>query len=506
MRHARLQRVTAAEKDSPLRRRSAIAASRLAGKARQHPVAALQQKVGNRVVSRMIQRHPSHAEEEQVQRHPSHAEEEDVQRKTESGYVQRESKKKRKARMEPEYGINLTGELPESMLKKIDSILKLLPRSHTKGNDALKAIHGGGGIGGNASAYDYGQERIEMNTPEITDGVTMPTWLYLLLSKGVKWQREMMDAGAMGDFDIKPDEDAELGLDAKGKRQVMAGVSDVLAKGNLVSWTLRHETGHAVDQKIKFTEKRGKMPQFGGWRTYANDKPDEMKELAGAFLEKAGFAPDKIDIKLTTATKQSLREMLGERIGNDQGPITQGWTSTFAKALGMPDADVKKRLEELNKVMRIAMAHPWTFSDGGGDLIKLGDRMYHRDHYDTWVSYLASARDNALSNYQFSSPGEWFAEAYAAVYDGSKKSAARNRLDPAVRSWFIQNLGPPSFSSGDAKQSKGKLEDKNGHLQTLADLDDAVANALADPSKKSTVKLSDLPDDLKDKAKILQGF
>ena len=61
------------------------------------------------------------------------------------------------------------------------------------------------------------------------------------------------------------------------------------------------------------------------------------------------------------------------------------------------------------------------------------------DHYGRWQSYLREARTYAVSNYQFSEPGEWFAEAYAAFY--SDDASARNALSPSVRAWFTVNLG-----------------------------------------------------------------
>jgi hypothetical protein len=423
--------------------------------------------------------------------------------------IQRESKKKRKARMEKQYGVKLTGELSDSMLKKLDEILSLLPRSHTKGNASLKEITGGGGIGGNASAYDSTAKRLEMNTPEITSGVKMPVWLYLLLSKGSKWQRAQMDEGAMSDFDIDSDKDKQLGLDAKGKREVMAGVSDVLSREKLVDWTIRHEAGHSVDEQIGFTTTRAKLPQFGGWRTYDHKKPAQAQELATVFLLKAGFTQTDIAKKLpkkVDAAERTVTDMLSEMLAAGKPGIVDAWADPIAGELKKTKAEVLRLLAAVRKSVEVGMAHPWTFSDGGGDLVKHGDRMYHRDHYGTWVSYLADARANALSNYHFSSPGEWFAETYAAVYDPRPQSAARDRLTDPVRSWFIQNLGPPSTTASLAEKSTGKLEDKQGNLQSLKDLDDAVFAALSDPARSTTVKLSDLPPDLQDDTKRLAGF
>jgi hypothetical protein len=121
------------------------------------------------------------------------------------------------------YGTPFTGDLPKSMLQKLDKVLARLPRSHTAGIDALKAITGGGGIGQNASAYDSGQKELQINRPTLPGpgNIKMPWWLYLTLDKRVRWERAQMDAGAMSDFDIDAEQDAQLNL--TGTREVMAG-------------------------------------------------------------------------------------------------------------------------------------------------------------------------------------------------------------------------------------------------------------------------------------------
>jgi hypothetical protein len=70
--------------------------------------------------------------------------------------------------------------------------------------------------------------------------------------------------------------------------------------------------------------------------------------------------------------------------------------------------------------------------------LDIGGRIYQVDQYGTWVSYLRSARERALSNYQFSTSHEWFAEAYAAFYDPNP--APRGQLSQPVRDWFQDEL------------------------------------------------------------------
>ena len=65
---------------------------------------------------------------------------------------------------------------------------------------------------------------------------------------------------------------------------------------------------------------------------------------------------------------------------------------------------------------------------GDCDFIKIGDRIYQEAYPRTWVSYLADARKQGLTGYQFRAPPEWFAELYAGYR--SKK------LKDTIRRWI----------------------------------------------------------------------
>jgi hypothetical protein len=131
-----------------------------------------------------------------------------------------------------------------------------------------------------------------------------------------------------------------------------------------------------------------------------------------------------------------------------------------------------------------ALSQPWMFTDGASDKLGVNGRVFHRDHYGTWVSYLAGARANALSSYQFSSPGEWFAEAYAAFYDPKGKN--RDNLNPSVLEWFKVNLGEAD-DKGEATLTKG------GTLGTLEEMDDKFS----DSDEIRGAKDGELPEDMK---------
>lgn len=530
----------------------------------------LQRTVGNQAVQRMladagvqVQRHPSHAEEEEVQgkfldggpvaqRHPSHAEEEEVQGKPDGRrltppVVQRGlgswlkgagksvgrglrrlapfglGVKSREKKLSQKYGIVIGSQgegdthFSHGMLDKINKVLGMLPRSHVAGNAALQQIVAGHKIpqeeGGqayaSASAYDPTSRRIEINRPPL-GRVKMPYWLYLTLNKGWQWQRKMMDEGAMADFHVSPEQDQALGLGDKGEREVMAGVSNVLAQENLVSWTIRHEMGHGVDAQIKWTEKRGHLPQFGGWKQYEGD---EIREVAKAFVQKAGITAPMYSANLMVGetyldryTNNLSKEKNEENITGLDRLASPYWAKRLKEQWNKTELETQARMDEASRIGKIALSHPWTFSDGGGEDLTYDGRIYHRDHYGTWVSYLAAARANALSNYQFSSPGEWFAEAYAAYYDPKPDSPARARIPEAARNWFAHNLGPPPTSRREARGTRGDLANDEGQLQPLQDLDEEISEALANPDQMANVDIDDLPDDLKTEVGRLAGF
>lgn len=60
-------------------------------------------------------------------------------------------------------------------------------------------------------------------------------------------------------------------IQSNKNRHIMAGVSDVNSREKLLSWTIRHELGHAVDNAIGwYSQKRYKENRFGGWIIYKN--------------------------------------------------------------------------------------------------------------------------------------------------------------------------------------------------------------------------------------------
>jgi hypothetical protein len=85
------------------------------------------------------------------------------------------------------------------------------------------------------------------------------------------------------------------------------------------------------------------------------------------------------------------------------------------------------------------------------------------DHYEAWVSYKADARQHALSNYQFSTPSEWFAEAYTAFYNPDP--GPRSHLTAEVCKYFEEQLGPPLAQGAEGRNTGSGALSKTGTLE-----------------------------------------
>ena len=200
---------------------------------------------------------------------------------------------------------------------------------------------------------------------------------------------------------VTHENDMELGLNFN-KRDVFGGISDAISRSNLLESSLLHEIGHAVDSKINWTQTVAKLPAFGGWEIYDRDKAEDMSRVQSA---------------------------LGDR----------------------------------PKALQIAKSHPWQFADGCQSSLAQEGRIYQRDLYGEWTSYLACSRDTGVSNYQFSAAREWFAEAYAGFYSrltlrSIGQLPAHNRLGKLTLDFFTHYLGTEDISPALADPVSGEMQ------------------------------------------------
>jgi hypothetical protein len=263
------------------------------------------------------------------------------------------------------------------------------------------------------------------------------------------------------------------------KRKVMGGGTGGKLGGNLFSWTIRHELGHGVDAQIDWTAKRAHLPGFGHWKQHGSFGD---KEVAGALLTNAGINYATMPFRSSANPRSNQTDtLLNVVVGNSfLGRNMQTDVDTYAPALVTSakehDPQFDAKWTRFLEIVHIGQAQPWTLADGGGPPLEQGDRRFHMDHYDTWVSYSKSERSrDSLSRYMFSSPGEWFAEAYAAYYAGD--AATRNQLRGQVREFFAKQLGGPRSAKALDLGEKPALAE-GGVLKELGPVDGPIQEIL----------------------------
>ena len=346
---------------------------------------------------------------------------------------------KARRRIAERYGIQISTDISGVILKKIENVLASLPSAHTKGNATLTDVNTEGV--GNASVFD-GEHTIGINNPALPlpGNLGMPDLLYAMLNKEPNWQRKLMDQGAMPDFDEAVDQAYGLNSD---DRHVMAGVSDANSHENLLTWTMRHETGHSVDAQIRWADSMKGQDVFGAWQTHS------AQDVFLRLLDKNNI-PDTVyraDFQMNPRGQRPLYEHL-QTLNHATIALflaTQEWQN-FVQNPTVP-GDINARVTAAIRSYDVAKNSPWTFDGGGANDLNHNGRIYMRGQYGEWESYLAGTRANAVSNYQFSSAVEWFAEAYAAYYNPEQNAASRARLSAEQRDWFANHLGT---HSGDA--------------------------------------------------------
>jgi len=405
------------------------------------------------------------------------------------------------------YGVKvggITGGFSESMLEEVEKTFDSLPEGHVGGTylkDGL-GIKGDKGIGSLASFYGYGTED-EKATSSITVG--SPWWLPSGTHKNMKIGEKTLG--------LLDSDEAALKMDAldirdrypdQGNLSIFRGIGDVHDGRQLVPYTIRHEMGHAIDHKIKFTKTRGRLKEFGGWITHgeqeggANEigihdqKADTISEhfrgLVGGIEDKPLYHPETKDYSSIYA-----------RIDYDPDQLDNYQLIAGKNKIPIPNIDsLKQKFRNFQRLKTKASKSPWMLADGGGNELAYNGRVMHKDHYGSWVSYEKSERDDhGVSNYQFSSPGEWFAEAYAVYYDPDTESygpRGRDRLNPTTKDWFKKNLGPGPGEEGDKGRLIGKDDKGRDDLKELADITPEMMSFLNDNKK---ILNSVLPEDLK---------
>jgi hypothetical protein len=181
---------------------------------------------------------------------------------------------------------------------------------------------------------------------------------------------------------------------------------------NMFEWVIRHEFGHSVDKLIQFTNRFAGDPLFGGWVRYPKNNPALLRDIlidlgVDTLLRSNALLQDPIFLRFTTLLAMDDGTW---RTAN----VIQGLRQKVKVALQSVAPAMRGFWQGAHRLIHYAVDDPWLEGNQVQHTVVNGRRYLFNSDYKTWYSCSDSAFSNRISNYQFSSPSEWFAETYAA--------------------------------------------------------------------------------------------
>jgi len=270
-------------------------------------------------------------------------------------------------------------------------------------------------------------------------------------TKLAHWTR-YKDVGSSGSgYYSSARKESSLGYDSDhiDDKNTAADKGDTLYKVTRFNKVVRHEVGHAVDDKI------GGIGQYclgkadgGDWTSHGTATLD----LVTAMIAASGGAISKLK---KAEHKDAIANAILVSMKGDPEKAQSGIRKLDLFKGDKPALDADTMTAVLNDPVVLTAKHagkgksPWYTLNGLG--VNVGGRHYQTSYGTTWVSYARAALAKKVSTYQFRAPGEWFAEAYAAYFEPDKKGRVGtllNKRDPVTKTWFDNNVAPREDKEG----------------------------------------------------------
>lgn len=279
-------------------------------------------------------------------------------------------------------------------LKQAYNVMKMLPDGHAASNTSLnnfKRFQGGGGWYGDNNTVSIGYDNLNSKSG---DKRTL----------GDRWRGEGQD---------------------------------VFMDKNNFDATVRHEVGHAVDAKHKFSDSYCIGNANGGdWKEYTGGL-----EMVQAYLTMSNSKLAQHEACVGVVKMEIAKLITGtDTVDNVKAAVIKHMTELSSRHAIEFKQDIVKNDAIFSDMQKANLKKPWNSSESKS----IAGRTFVYSNDTKLSSYDSAARARQVSNYQFRAPAEWFAEAYAAYYQPNTSKpghgeALRDR-DRTTFAWFQNNV------------------------------------------------------------------
>jgi hypothetical protein len=372
------------------------------------------------------------------------------------GSANKAEKKLIEAALVARFGLDtLKGDLTTKALPRLYKVMKDLPDSHTKYNQQLKHVERHRKSGEGASWYQDKMKTVELNLEE-TGNVGRVGIFRRNEEKLNKTKVKSFDTTAL--HEIGHAVDQQWGF-MKGKSKVVkyggwedVQIDDVVeiagSKAVLKASPVFFEVKDFKPLGKPFLSaylKQALLGQDAVVKAAASADADalakdpaiaEATSLFDANKKATGKVPEGTQVKLVAQSMKKCKVKDKEqqeivrkivtailRDGPKGDPV-----KTFLAGCKIPNMPPKVDWDALAahpavqwcREVRLNGAHDglWSSGKAGAQTHAVDNKVYQESYKDKWACYDVGARSHEVSNYQFRAAAEWFAEIYAAYYQG----------------------------------------------------------------------------------------
>ncbi len=192
---------------------------------------------------------------------------------------------------------------------------------------------------------------------------------------------------------------------------IAEGTSVGVAGANALDWTVRHEIGHAVADKVGAVAGYCATDPGGHWIDYGHHQ--EVNFVAEVF----SCSNDRVHAILAEGIAAGAMKHSAAQVAKKEITIEDAIATIMNY---VPHLEINKavtagevRADPGWRVLTGDLEAIWS----GGERLVVGGRGFVKSSERGFASFLEASFSRKVSAYQFRSPHEWFAEAYAAYHD-----------------------------------------------------------------------------------------